>query len=511
MPVKGQCPSAREKPMIRLIIIDDEILARIGIQALLEDKEDISVLNTFSSPVAALEYLKKVRQVDIIITDIEMPDMDGLAFLKEVKENRFAKGVLIVSCHDNFSYAREAMKWGADDYILKQEISEEKLMESIEKIQAEKILPEFAEKKENKNRELIHQEHMDDVYYAVGVLKVQYKADREDFINPALIDKSMIIHLCENIVANERMGTFFSPYDKEMFILFQLSKELSKEDRTACLKKQCAALERNVRMFINDPLIIGCSDFFEDLKEVRANYQTGCELIEQIFYEEKHIFYSVDMTEPVQKPSFVVSGVNFLEGDWITNFQNSLAEYLNACSQKFIRVRNVKQEIFDKVNQLLYELARQYSLSGKVILGYVSKIDRVRNAERRSQLENLLLEQLSRLQNELSEHYSSNHMEKVLQYIENHIQEQISLPDAAAQCYMSVPYFCKKFKEYTGETYITYVNIRKAEKIKEYLKNDHMNLVEISNRMNFGNVNYMTRLFKNVTGMTIREYKNTIR
>ena len=68
--------------MIRIIIIDDEILARIGIQTFLEGKQDIMVQGTFSSSLDALAYLRGGSQVDIVITDIEMPDMDGLAFLK---------------------------------------------------------------------------------------------------------------------------------------------------------------------------------------------------------------------------------------------------------------------------------------------------------------------------------------------------------------------------------------------------------------------------------------------
>lgn len=119
--------------MIRTIIIDDEILARIGIQTFLEGKQDIAVQGTFSSSLDALGYLRGENQVDIVITDIEMPDMDGLAFIKAVREENLCAGIIIVSCHDNFSYAREALELGADSYILKQEVTEEKLNEVIEK------------------------------------------------------------------------------------------------------------------------------------------------------------------------------------------------------------------------------------------------------------------------------------------------------------------------------------------------------------------------------------------
>ena len=100
-------------------------------------------------------------------------------------------------------------------------------------------------------------------------------------------------------------------------------------------------------------------------------------------------------------------------------------------------------------------------------------------------------------------------MESVLQYLEEHIYEQIPLTEAAQQSFMSVPHFCKRFKEYTGETYVKYVNNRRVEKIKEYLDCGKYSLNEIACMMNFQNMNYMIRLFKSTTGLTIREYKRS--
>ena len=61
--------------MIRVIIVEDEILSRIGIQSLLEEQKDIEVAGTFGFAKDALEYLK-TNLVDIVITDIEMPEMN---------------------------------------------------------------------------------------------------------------------------------------------------------------------------------------------------------------------------------------------------------------------------------------------------------------------------------------------------------------------------------------------------------------------------------------------------
>lgn len=134
----------------------------------------------------------------------------------------------------------------------------------------------------------------------------------------------------------------------------------------------------------------------------------------------------------------------------------------------------------------------------------------IMNAAGRSLLEHRLKADMAELSEELLKRLADDTMETVLQYIEAHICEQVPLTEAAAQSFMSVPHFCKKFKEYTGETYVKYINNRRVEKIKEYLDCGSCSLNEIAAEMNFQNMNYMIRLFKNVTGMTIREYKRTV-
>ncbi len=97
--------------MIRVIIVEDEILSRIGIQSLLEEQKDIEVAGTFGFAKDALEYLK-TNLVDIVITDIEMPEMNGLEFIREIRKQELADGIIILSCYDKFEYAREAIALG---------------------------------------------------------------------------------------------------------------------------------------------------------------------------------------------------------------------------------------------------------------------------------------------------------------------------------------------------------------------------------------------------------------
>ena len=63
--------------MIRIIIVDDEILSRVGIQSFFDEEADVEVVGTFGMASEAIEFLRK-NKVDIVITDIEMADINGL-------------------------------------------------------------------------------------------------------------------------------------------------------------------------------------------------------------------------------------------------------------------------------------------------------------------------------------------------------------------------------------------------------------------------------------------------
>lgn len=310
--------------MIRIIIIDDEILARIGIQTFLENKQNIAVQGTFSSSLDALVYLREQGPVDIVITDIEMPDMDGLILIKAVREENLSTGIIIVSCHDNFSYAREALELGADSYILKQEVTEEKLYSIIEKINAEKIIPRLAEKSGEVKTKWANEKGTQCFSYAVGVLSIHSAESMEASLLSGNVDRTMLIHLLENIVEKEGMGTFFSPYNKEMFILFQFPKQMEEAEKMELLRKNCSDLRQNVRLFINERLMIGCSRFFEELKEIRAYYQEGLELLSLDFYERESCFFMADRQQTERKISLALNVDSFLEPGWLEEFSREL-------------------------------------------------------------------------------------------------------------------------------------------------------------------------------------------
>lgn len=108
---------------MNILVVDDEALIRHYIaQCILDTGIEIHHLEQARSGAGALEYLEKNR-TDLVFADITMPKMNGIELAKLIKSKYPYIDIVMLTCHEDFSYVREAMKNNASDYILKSEIS----------------------------------------------------------------------------------------------------------------------------------------------------------------------------------------------------------------------------------------------------------------------------------------------------------------------------------------------------------------------------------------------------
>jgi len=104
--------------MIRILLAEDHNIVRNGIRILLEADEHIQVLAEAVNGAQALRRLSSAP-VDIVIADLNMPELDGLQLLQEIKSRYPEIKVMILSMHDHEKYVIEAFKNNADGYMLK--------------------------------------------------------------------------------------------------------------------------------------------------------------------------------------------------------------------------------------------------------------------------------------------------------------------------------------------------------------------------------------------------------
>ncbi len=103
----------------RVLLVEDEKWVRTALRKVLEQSNlPLEVLHEASNGMEAWDWLAS-HEADLVLTDIRMPVMDGLALLQEMKQSRHPADVMIVSGHDDFAYAQQALRLGARDYLLK--------------------------------------------------------------------------------------------------------------------------------------------------------------------------------------------------------------------------------------------------------------------------------------------------------------------------------------------------------------------------------------------------------
>lgn len=105
--------------MINITLVEDHNIVRNGIKELLSKEPDMNVVAEAHSGDEVLQLLKEGLQTDLIVTDVNMPGMDGLKLVQTISENYPDIYLTVLSMYDQPEYINQAFKNGADGYILK--------------------------------------------------------------------------------------------------------------------------------------------------------------------------------------------------------------------------------------------------------------------------------------------------------------------------------------------------------------------------------------------------------
>jgi DNA-binding NarL/FixJ family response regulator len=120
---------------IKVLLVDDHQIIRVGVQTMIIEESDIDFVGCATNGIEALEMVKQLSP-DIIISDISMPDMNGIEFTIKLSELKFQTKVLILSMYTTDDYIYNAIKAGAKGILSKQDTNKEILLEAIRTIDA---------------------------------------------------------------------------------------------------------------------------------------------------------------------------------------------------------------------------------------------------------------------------------------------------------------------------------------------------------------------------------------
>lgn len=110
----------KNKNIIRVILADDHDLVRRGIRRILEKNSNICVIGEASTGAQALQLVREL-QPDILLLDMEMPDIKGVNVARELRTNRVPVSIVVLSACDDDHFIEEILRVGVDEYLNKSE------------------------------------------------------------------------------------------------------------------------------------------------------------------------------------------------------------------------------------------------------------------------------------------------------------------------------------------------------------------------------------------------------
>lgn len=106
------------KDTIKVLLVDDHPMILRGLHGMLRDLPDIDVVGTAESGEDALEKVGELEP-DVLLMDVRLPDVNGLEVMRRVKEKNDDLRVILITVSDSDLYLVEALRWGADGYLMK--------------------------------------------------------------------------------------------------------------------------------------------------------------------------------------------------------------------------------------------------------------------------------------------------------------------------------------------------------------------------------------------------------
>lgn len=499
--------------MINVLIVDDEKIEREGVKYLLSLETGTRRIYEASNGKQALQFLR-TESVDMILTDIKMPHMDGLELSRRAKELFPEIQIVIFSGYNDFTFAQEAIRYGVTEYILKP-VDPDNFHEIIQR--AEKSI---YDKREKESQELRKQNFLQQ-YFLQSYLysgKKEILEEAGDLIDLSKWNGWHCALLIETNVAffDTVAENFPEEMQKElrrMFFYINLNERQSLLffqdvycDYLLVANHLYTFLKRNymVRFYL---AVSRKFEGYECLPEILGQLEQQME--EKFYHPEKHIFSSDEehlkmAVEEVQDSQFMQMISEDISRKDVSQLWKHFACLKEKYSQntqfsamyiKFV-FSNVIQELFQEnqfsdERRLGQEIDRLYSCSNIMEILQVTE-ENIREYEKF-------------LERSMSE--SRNEVAAVKNYIYEHYNEDLNLEMLAEKVYLSSGYLSFIFKRETGMNLNRYIKVFRMEKARELLRSTNMKVAQISDKVGFANVSYFCRSFREYYGSSPESYR----
>ena len=525
--------------MISVLIVDDEVLCAEGVKCSTDwNALEVNQVYTAYSMKQAIKVLE-ANDVDIILTDVEMPKGTGLDLLEWVRGQGMNPVSILLTSYAQFNYAKQAIELGVLEYLLKP-IDPRQLYQAFEKAVG-KV------KEERKNQEI----HEQAQYWTVAEMDrlrnfwrsvlerkidassqaIREKAAREHLPfheNHLCMPIMFKIHMeqsagnwisCTESLKKELQTCVFPDW-KQVVPAYREDQLLAIAELSDGMDEYRKHMIENCRHFIyscKENLHISCSCYVGEFREPG-------ELADQYKRLEKADSNNVAELPGVYEMDLANQRMPYKRPD-IEGWMRLLARHEYAAAEERIehdlRVR-VHERKIDKgvLEQLCFEFTQAFYsfLETKTPLDhqFLDNEEAVELYQRRSvTVENFLkwsgyVIKRAKIELENSEK-SQSAVSRIKKYIDTHLDEDLNRSQLAKQVYMSADYLTRLFQQEMGCKLTEYITSTRMDAAARLLEETDFTIGEIADKVGYSNLAYFTKVFREKNQVTPASYRVTIR
>lgn len=506
--------------MLNVMIVDDETIARDDLKNLIDwETYGFRISAEASNGINALKIFQK-NPVDLIITDITMPVMDGLKMAEKIIEKNSTVKFIFLTAYEDFDFARKAMRLGINSYIIKHEMDEQTIVAELNKIKRE-IYEDIRQKK-------FSNDNVYKAFFSETVMEDEFKALTDEYFRSIKNGNSVILIIdfsdavmdellkerlititkstLEGFVEVERSHIFcFS--DKSISILLNLKTTVSYANTYHTILHICNAMQDKIMHLLMIKPFICVSRIIQSIDKMQDIYLQAMEELKQKFFYrvssvifcDQHNDYNnhYDYVQELEKLNQSITDRNYDMVRWQIEdiLLHKIAQAKNHkmlwdCLNKMIAMIS-NMELFESNEDRLISTINLYkTLSGlKNIYG----------------IYDYLIGIINEIESSENNKYSLK-MKSVIDYINHHYHEDITLQSIADLAGVSATYMSQLFKHNIGISFKHYLVQVRIEKAKEMLSLGKYKIYEVGEKVGFHSTQYFCTTFKQITGITPKEY-----
>lgn len=515
--------------MYHIMIVDDEFLVRLGLKTTINwSDHGYKVVGEASNGKEALDMVRTLKP-DIVLVDIKMPLMDGLGFITEARKLNEDISFVILSNYESFSYAKRALELGVSQYILKSEINEEVLLAALNSIKQEKDSERsrYHDKKHEQKQYLKNNLLKGQINVCLPIAGMEAPSEGlfpeekyvviKYFCNISLMSQQsidMLAKMLGSLIDEEYAGAIYSETIFQSYYYLTLIYPCGSAPRAGQYYiDKSNSLGRKLKYYFSVRLKGGISEENHPM-QMRQMLREAELAREQCFFcDEFFILYQVQFEELAEKVKDLHISNTRISGYLKERDKEGLKQYIH---EKFVTLK--EQRRFNAVRHGFIDFL-------SIAKANVEKLDEESAVHIKNKLDYDNWNQLTSIEETESyivdifdsvlgsagqsdSRYSSS-VKQSIAYIEKHYHLNITLEDVSRHVEISKSYLSMLFKQETGTNLVTYINQYRIEEGKKLLVATKMKIYEIADAIGFGSPYYFSKVFKEITGMQCKEYRDT--